>query len=362
MDSTTDSAEGRAERERRQRGDDERLSLREEQFRQVVEWAPNGMILVNGEGLIVLVNAQAERDFGYSREELVGQPMDVLVPERFRAHHPAYRDQFLTAPAPRPMGKGRELFGRRRDGSEFPVEIGLNPIKTDDGVAALASLVDITERRHAQQSLETALQEKIVLLNEIQHRVKSNLQLVSSLLNLQAAQAEDPHIRAILTESQNRVKAMALTHQLLYETKDFSRVELGEYLGRLTRLLLGSYQGVGERVQLKLELGDGVYILDLKRAVPCGLLVNELVTNAFVHAFPGDRRGVILVRLERAEGDLRLTIADDGIGLGPEFSLEAAKTLGLQLASLFADQLQGALTIERRSGTTVSLRFPASPA
>ena len=120
-------------------------------FRQVVEAAPNAMVLADGEGRIILVNAQTEKLFGYSRDELLGSSVDQLVPERFRSAHPAYRRMFHGDLKSRPMGAGRHLFALRKDGSEFPVEIGLNPVTTDEGVFILAAVVDITERRRLEE-------------------------------------------------------------------------------------------------------------------------------------------------------------------------------------------------------------------
>ena len=125
----------------------------EERFRQAVESAPNGMVMINPEGTIVLVNAQTERLFGYDRAELLGHSVELLVPERFRSKHPDNRAGFFANPQVRSMGVGRDLFGRRKDGSEFPVEIGLNPIKTDDGLLVLSAIVDITERKNAEDAL-----------------------------------------------------------------------------------------------------------------------------------------------------------------------------------------------------------------
>ena len=123
------------------------------QFRQVIEGAPNGMVMVNREGRISLVNAEIERSFGYSRDELLGQPIEMLVPKRFRAQHPGYRDGFIAAPSARTMGSGRDLFGLRKDGTEFPVEIGLNPLETEQGTMVLGTIVDITERKRAEEEL-----------------------------------------------------------------------------------------------------------------------------------------------------------------------------------------------------------------
>jgi PAS domain S-box-containing protein len=335
----------------------------EESFRRVVEWAPNAMVMVDAAGRIVLVNAETERVFGYRRADLVGQSVDVLVPQRLSGHHGQFRDSFFANPLPRPMGSGRDLYARHADGSDFPVEIGLNPIETDEGLMVLASIVDITERKRAQQRIERALEEKTVLLNELHHRVKNNLQMISSLLSLQAASIDDPHLRRILEESQNRVRAMGLTHQLLYEHRDFSRIDLGEYLGRLAQLLLSAYRTHGGRIAMALTLPAETYYVGLERAVPCGLMVNELVTNAFKHAFPADRRGTITIALAGVgEDEIDLTIGDDGIGLPGGFDMSSLKSLGLRLVPLLAEQIKGRLTVAGQPGCRFSLRFPAARA
>lgn len=333
----------------------------EESFRRVVEWAPMAMVMVDGKGSIVLLNAQAERVFGYRREELLNQPVEKLIPAHFAAQHPHFRSTFFADPHPRPMGSGRDLFARRADGSEFPVEIGLNPLETEEGAMVLASIVDITERRRAQQKLENALLEKTVLLNEVHHRVKNNLQVISSLLNLQATHVSDPRLRSILNESQSRVRAMALTHQLLYERKDYSRINLGEYLERLAQLLLNSYRQESSHISLRRALPAAPQYLDLERAIPCGLVVNELVTNAFKHAFPAGQSGEIRIELQAIGDELELLVADNGNGLPADFDMDNIKSLGLQLVPLLVDQLGGRFTVEPGPGARFSLRFPANP-
>jgi PAS domain S-box-containing protein len=331
----------------------------DDSFRQVVEWAPNAMVMIDRQGRIVMVNTETERVFGYPRSDLVGRAVEQLVPQRFAGNHAGFRDSFFASPTPRPMGSGRDLFARRADGTEFPVEIGLNPIETEGGLMVLASIVDITERKRAQERIEKALEEKTVLLNELHHRVKNNLQMISSLLSLQANSSADERLRDVLSECQNRIKAMGLTHQLLYEHKDFSRVDLGEYLGRLAQLLLSTYRSRGKGIALDLVLPPERHYVGLGKAIPCGLAVNELVTNAFKHAFPAQRQGTITVSLMATSGDeVELAIADNGVGLPPGFDVNAIKSLGLRLVPLLAEQLQGSLTMDGNAGSRFALRFP----
>jgi PAS domain S-box-containing protein len=332
----------------------------DERFRRVVEYAPSAMVMVDANGCIVLVNAQTEQLFAYPRSSLIGQAVELLVPVRLSHHHVDFRNGFFAVPQARPMGIGRELFARRSDGSEFPVEIGLNPIETEEGSMVLASIVDITERRRAQQKLESALKEKTVLLNEVHHRVKNNLQVIASMLNLQASHTSDLRLRAILGESQSRVRAMALTHQLLYERKDYSRIDLGDYLQRLTQLL-GSYRQGRGKIVLESVLPEVPQHLDFERAIPCGLVVNELVSNAFKHAFPDESGGTIHIELRVTDGEIEIVVADDGIGLADDFDLGQIKSLGLQLVPLLVEQLAGTFTIEPGPGARFHLRFPSDP-
>ena len=206
--------------------------LHGELFRIALEAAPTGMIMVDRDGRIVLVNAQVERIFGYRRQELVGESIDMLVPSRFRERHPDVRNRFFAEPVARPMGAGRDLYGIRKDGSEVPVEIGLNPVRTLAGEFVLSSVVDITERKRAEEALEEQRndldrqsREREVLLKEIYHRVKNNLQVISSLLNLQTSSVTDGRARESLEEARNRVLSIALVHEQLYQSTDLGRVD-----------------------------------------------------------------------------------------------------------------------------------------
>jgi two-component sensor histidine kinase len=185
--------------------------------------------------------------------------------------------------------------------------------------------------------------------------VKNNLQVITSLLNLQAGGARDPAVHALISESRDRVQAMALIHQLLFERRDWSNVQLGPYLHRLGDLLSSTY-GRG-RIELAVDADD--VELDVQRAVPCGLLVNELVTNAFKHAFPGERAGRIRIELRReADGHARLCVSDTGRGLPEDLDIERIESLGMQLIPLLAEQVRGTLRVERGPGARFELRFP----
>jgi len=330
------------------------LAQSEQRFQKVFEAVADGLIKIDAEGRIILANAEMEHLFGYTRGELLGMSVHQLIPERHREGHTAHVHGYFKSPVARAMADRRKLFAKRKDGTEFPVEIGLNPIPTEEGTMVLATIQDVTLRDAVQQATECALEEKTVLLNEVHHRVKNNLQVINSLLSLQSRSAS-PEVASALFESQGRVKAMALIHQLLYERDDFSNIDLGEYLERLCALLRESFREKRTRFTLTVDAPGGVSI-SLKQAVPCGLLVNELVTNSIKHAFPEPRQGEIRVSLAPSDEGFDLCVSDNGVGLPGNIEPSVTRSLGMQLIPLLADQAKGQWRLVRDQGTRFEIR------
>ncbi len=213
-------------------------------------------------------------------------------------------------------------------------------------------------RRRAEEKLRASLEEKDVLLRELHHRVKNNLQVISSLLALQARRVESTEAQEMFRESHNRVRSMALTHEQLYRTKNLTRVEFDPYLRDLTQSLLRGYSVRPGAVTCRVRAGGLSLPVDL--AIPCGLMVNELVSNSLKHAFPDAATGRIEVSLTALDdGSTELAVTDDGCGLPPDLDFEGTRTLGLRLVRSLADQVDGRVDIEREGGTTFRIRFGA---
>ena len=227
----------------------------------------------------------------------------------------------------------------------------------------IVTAADITERTRAEEHIRRSLEEKEVLLKEIHHRVKNNLQIISSLLNLQSSQIVDPQIKSLF-DSQNRVQSMALIHEKLYQSEDLARVDFRYYLHTLSMTLYQSYLQTSQAVTVGVEVETGLR-LGIDQAIPCGLIVNELVSNALKHAFPGGQ-GRVTVRFSKLEGDdeYRLVVEDYGTGLPPDIDLQRSDSLGLKLVSLLVQQLHATVCVEpaatgERPGARYTIEFRA---
>jgi PAS domain S-box-containing protein len=324
-----------------------------ELFYRIFEFAPDAILVVDGGGRIVRANARAEKLFGHTREELAGQQVEVLVPRRFAERHPRFREGYAAAPHPRPMGVGLDLSGLRKDGSEFPVDVMLAPLGPEKGAPVLAVVRDATERKRAE---EQARQARETYLKELHHRVKNNLQVISSLLFLQSTRTADPNATAILTESRARVKSIALIHERLSRSPDRSDIDFAGYVRDLVADLAHTYGVDRRRVRVSVNVGE--VRLGIDTAIPCGLIINELVSNSLKHAFPGDRGGEVVVELVAGgPRQFTLTVRDDGAGLPAGFERRQGNSLGLKLVSDLTRQLEGTFAVEPGPGAAFRVTF-----
>ncbi|MCB9421393.1 MAG: hypothetical protein H6667_16440, partial [Ardenticatenaceae bacterium] len=216
--------------------------------------------------------------------------------------------------------------------------------------------IQIAERKLAEDKIEASLHEKEVLLKEIHHRVKNNLQVISSLLNLQSSSVADKENLSVFQDSQNRIRSMALIHQKLYQSSDLARVDFDDYIRELTAHLAQSYRfATPAEIYFDLE----PILLEIDTAVSCGLIINELVSNIFKHAFPPDKNGKIFIKFRQtSHRNLILMVGDNGVGMPEEIDCHNTMTLGLQLVNMLVDQLSGDFHVERTPGTTFIITFP----
>ena len=512
------------------------LRQSEGRAKALLESAPQGIIATSETGEIVQVNDAALEIFGYNREELLGQSVDMLIPQELQPGHAAHREFYFLEPKTRPMGMGRDLNGLRKDGNSVPLEIGLSFVPTESGSIALAFISDITDRRAAEEAerrwaeetsvmaeigrvisssldinevyeslgeeirnlipfdrfgmglvdytsgtmlprwalgtdipgrytgdevplagalagevvrtkspimleaeteahlkhrfelllpnfraglrsfmavpllvhgavigvlwveskkrgiytqrhlellerignqiagaiansqlyaqqkdaeerIKASLGEKEVLLKEINHRVKNNLQIISSLLNLQSREIQDEQTLRSFQVSQDRIKAMALVHEKLYQSDDLSRIDFGEYIKSLADDLRSSYGLGSQNVKLKIDVDE--IRLGVDTAIPCGVIVNELVSNSLKHAFPGGRSGEIVISFREVDGQYTMVFKDDGVGIPEDLDISRPSSLGLTIVNALVGQLDGAIDIGRNGGSEICITFPA---
>jgi two-component sensor histidine kinase len=237
-------------------------------------------------------------------------------------------------------------------------EIFLNPIFDELGnLVEVAGIgLDITEKKLANEQIHNSLQEKEVLLKEVHHRVKNNLQVISSILNLQSSYVKDQSTLNILKESQDRIKSMAFIHESLYQTKDFSSINFSEYVVNLSQNLLHSYSSLEHEIKLNLDIQNVFLNLDL--AIPCGLIINEIVSNALKYAFVDKMENAeIMIKMHLVGEDLQLQIRDNGVGLPEHIDYRNTESLGLQLVVTLVDQLNGNIELDSTAGAHYNILF-----
>jgi PAS domain S-box-containing protein len=247
----------------------------------------------------------------------------------------------------------------RKDGTLIWTEHRIVPIADAEGAVMTIEGIarDITVRKEAEARFFASLREKEVLLQEVHHRVKNNLQVIASLLRLQSYTVTDTAMRELLRDSQNRVHAMALVHEWLYQAHDLAHVDFATYLRELAASVLRSYEDQSAQIALEFATDDAV-ALDIDTAIPLGLILTELVSNSVKHAFPNGRTGTITIGLHLDADHLVLRISDTGVGLPESLDLQTTNSLGLQLVGDLAEQLGGRVRIERCGGATFQIRIP----
>lgn len=334
----------------------QRLLESESRYRMIAE---NSMDIISEnllDGTTLYISPAALKVTGFTSEErLQKNTFDQVHPEDLPGIRAAVKTLIET-------GEARMTFRfRRKDGYYVYLEsVGRhvqNPYVYEGRPFMVVVSRDVTERVSMMRELEASLKEKEILLREIHHRVKNNLQIISSLLSLQTQFLKDSDSEAIFQDCQSRIKSIALIHETLYQSRDLSQIDFSAYMASLAGRLEGSYLGRASHVRVDAPKRDVYLPIDL--AISCGLIVNELITNALKYAFPDGRKGRVLVDIayDAAEKQFCLQVSDNGVGIPPSVDLDSPTTLGLQLVMTLAQQLEAMIDIDNKAGTTVKLYF-----
>lgn len=309
------------------------------------------IIATDTSGIVTEYNNAAARNFGYFTTSMIGGPVEPLFGNSTDYEH------ILSAVFLNGTWSG-EVLCKRADDSEFTGYLSASLIRSPDKevIGAMGVLRDITKLKEAEEALKLNVHQKEILLKEVHHRVKNNLQVISSILSLQTAYIQDSGALSVIQECQDRVKSMAYIHESLYQAADLAKVNFSEYLRNLCNNLMYSYSTPNRKVILDFDIAD--ISLSLDAAIPCGLIVNELVSNCFKYAFENQARGVIRIRLAEDDDNLKtLVVQDSGKGLPEDLNIETNDSLGLQLVYTLADQIDGEIKYEFAKGSKFTINF-----
>jgi len=329
------------------------LRQSEKRYRSLVETALEGIGITDPDENFIFVNDSFAKMLGYEKKELLGLNLSQVSNKEGFA-------EFKKETEKRRRGESSryEAILYTKSGKPRNFIVSACPFfdENRDFAGTLAMVSDISELKKAEERLKASLKEKEVLLQEVHHRVKNNLQIISSLLNLQAGYIKDKKISGMFKSSQDRIRSMSLIHERLYQSRDFAKIDTVDYIRKLTLSLFKSYKVNTNLIKLKVDVKD--VFLDINTLIPCGLIINELVTNSLKHAFPGGRQGEINIDLSQdKDNKVTLTVADNGAGMPKSFDLKSEKSLGIRLVSILASQIGGSLEIEREKGTRFKIRF-----
>jgi PAS domain S-box-containing protein len=300
----------------------------------------------------IFVNKSFTDTYGYTLEDLKNKKPSVLGSPK----NPDDIYEIINKSTKESSWKG-ELLNVSKDGREFPIQLTTSKILNHTGkiIGLIGVSRDITESRNAGEKLKQALNQKEILLKEVYHRVKNNLQVIYSLLHIQSMSVKDKESREIFKETQNRIKLMSSIHEKLYKSKDVSQIDFSEYLKTLTDQLEQAYPVKDGKIDLIIKSKN--VPLGIDKAIPCGLIVNELVSNAYKYAFDGKKAGKVIISLTHDNGKYKLVIEDNGVGLPKDLDFKNTETLGMILVNTLTEQLFGSVEIYNDKGTKFVITF-----
>jgi PAS domain S-box-containing protein len=331
-----------------QKKSEELIKLSEEKYRSLIETSPEIILIADREEKIQFINFAFPKR---TKEEIIGRTLyDFLDPIYHDEISLAHRRVFKGS-----KSESYETQGSNHAGDKLWFLTHVGPKYLDGEVVGLVLFItNITDRKISEEKIKQSLNEKEVLLKEVHHRVKNNLQIISSILNLQSSTITDQQTIELLRNSQDRIRSMSLIHELLYQTKDFSTINFSEYIQSIATNLFQSYTQ-NKMIELKLDL-DSIY-LDLDLAIPCGLIINELITNSLKYGFENAQAGEIRISLKKEEDIVILQIGDSGKGLPSHIDFRETESLGMQLVVSLTDQIDGEINLNNNNGAHYELKF-----
>lgn len=338
---------------------DKRIFTSEQRLRLQREQSPLGYIEYNLESKIIYWNPSAERIFGYSKEEMLGKGLNILLtPDMLESISNVFDEMINGSLASEEGVKGINK-NITKSGNEINCEWYNKTLTDKDGtVLGLVALVDdITERKLIEDKLAGSLEEKKILLKEVHHRVKNNMAIISSFISLQSMNVEDEDVQALLQSTENRVRSMALIHEYLYKSENLKDINVSRYIEELVKILLDSYEyGVHE---IKTTIKIIKFELELDLLIPLGMIINEIISNALKHAFKGIESPELYISLVKNESkEISLTIKDNGPGLPGEKEINSNDSIGFLLITSLVDQISGKIKINRENGTEYIITVP----
>lgn len=328
----------------------EELNLR---LAAIVDSSDDAIIRKDLNGNIESWNSGAQNMYGYSEEEMLGKPISILIPPEHSDDSGWIIEKIKNGESI----KRYESVRKKKNGANIDVSLTISPIRDLNGNIVGASIIarDITQSKRKDELIKSSLKEKEMLLKEIHHRVKNNLMIISSLLDLQSSYIKDKASRNIFMESQNRARSMALIHERLYQSTDLKRIDFGEYIQSLSTELFNTYAGDFGLIELKINVED--VMLDINTAIPLGLIVNELLTNSLKHAFPEGMKGEINVDFHKQDDHYQFTVKDNGVGFPFDLDFQNTDSLGLQIVNSLTQQIDGKIELNRSHGTEFKITF-----
>jgi PAS domain S-box-containing protein len=334
--------------------DEDRIRLQA----RMLDAVGDAVIAVDTSHRIIFWNEAATRTYGWKPEEVVGlNEAEVVVPVLSKKDV-----RKISAQLDRGEIWSGEYQVHHRDGYEFYVHLIDSPLFDADGniIAIISASHDISDQKRADEKLVASIQEKDVMLREIHHRVKNNPQLMSGLLDINRMRTADESTQSMLTDMMLKIQTMAQIHERLYESKHLGKINLTGQIRDQVTALSDIFSHTGHMIRC--EINPAEIFLPVDQALPCALAVNEILSNAYKHAFTGREHGTVEITAEKENGRIRIMVQDDGIGLPAHFDISQINSLGFKLIrTLVQHQLHGSLTYKSRNGTRICFEFPVEP-